>query len=372
MTSSHPVVLYGASGSTGRLVAEYLREFGVPFVAAGRNKARIQQAMDLVPGIETAEYEVVEVDHSVEALTELFAGRQVVCNTVGPFLRYGWEVVEAALQAGCHYLDTAGEQVHQLRLLDEAGPRFAKAGLVVTPAMSVQYALNDITARIVMETPGIDTLELYSYANAVPTVGSTQTIFDVIRAEARYLKDGHLERYDGVVTQQLVVPGSGKVVMGTNWGGTAMPVFFRDDRRVRNCSMYVAMQNQVIWKSIVELERMFKVSLQWMPDDKLYPLLDQLSTSITAASPPRENRQMHRSVDWCVGRGNTASARVVAHCSTGYQVTGLLQAYAAMRLLGSEYHGVGFRSPAQLLGHRELMGALESYGFARIIEETSA
>ncbi len=372
MTSSCPVVLYGASGSTGRLVAEYLREFGVPFVAAGRNKARIQQVMDLVPGIETADYEVVEVDHSVESLTELFAGRKVVCNTVGPFLRYGWDVVEAALQAGCHYLDTAGEQTHQLRLLDEAGPRFAATGLVVTPAMSVQYALHDILARICLETPGIDTLELFSYANAVPTVASTQSIFDVIRADAHYLQDGQLRRYDGLVTQQMTVPGSGKVVTGTNWGGTAMPVFFRDDRRVRNCSMYVAMQNQAIWKSVLELERLFKVSLQWIPDEKLYPLLDKLATSMTAASPPRENRQVHRSIDWCVGRGNITASRVVVHCATGYQVTGLLQAYAATRLLGSEFHGVGFRSPAQLLGHRELMGALESYGYARITEQSAA
>jgi hypothetical protein len=50
----------------------------------------------------------------------------------------------------------------------------------------------------------------------------------------------------------------------------------------------------------------------------------------------------------------------------------LIQAYAAMRLLGNTYNGVGFRSPAELLGHRELMGALEAYGFARVTEETVA
>lgn len=372
MTTPRPVVLYGASGSTGRLVAEYLREFGVPFVAAGRNKARIQDAMDRVPGIETADYEIAEVDHSVDALASLFQGRKVVCNVVGPFMRYAKPVVEAARRAGLHYLDTAGEQAHQLWLLDEAGPQFAQDGLVISPAMSVQYAVHDILCRIVLETPGIDTLECFSYANAVPTVGSTQSIFDVIRAQAYYLQDGAMQLWPGVVPQQMTVPGSGKVVTGTNWGGTAMPVFFRDDGRVRNCAMYVAMQNQAIWKSMVELERLFKVSLQWLPDDQLYPLLDKLSTSLTAASPPRENRHMHRSVDWVMGRGNTATARAVLYCSTGYQTTGLLQAYAAKRLLGTEYSGVGFRSPAQLLGHRELLGALESYGFARLVEDPSA
>ena len=40
--SKRPVVLYGASGFSGRLIAEFLREYGVPFIAAGRNRTKIQ------------------------------------------------------------------------------------------------------------------------------------------------------------------------------------------------------------------------------------------------------------------------------------------------------------------------------------------
>ena len=49
-----PVVVYGASGYTGRLICEYLREYNLPFVAAGRSAARVQEAMDKLPGVETA------------------------------------------------------------------------------------------------------------------------------------------------------------------------------------------------------------------------------------------------------------------------------------------------------------------------------
>ena len=80
--SKKPVVIYGVTGYTGRLVAEYFREYGVPFIAAGRDATRIQAVMDQVPGIETADYEVVEVEHSTEALTELLTGTQVLCNMV--------------------------------------------------------------------------------------------------------------------------------------------------------------------------------------------------------------------------------------------------------------------------------------------------
>ena len=78
MSTDKPVIVYGASGYTGRLVCEYLREYNVPFVAAGRDKARIQEAMDKVPGIDTVEHEIVEVAHDVEPLAELFDGARVV------------------------------------------------------------------------------------------------------------------------------------------------------------------------------------------------------------------------------------------------------------------------------------------------------
>ena len=68
--SDKQVVVYGASGYTGRLVCEFLREYQVPFIAAGRSQSRIEEALAKVPGIETADYEIVEVEHSVEALTE--------------------------------------------------------------------------------------------------------------------------------------------------------------------------------------------------------------------------------------------------------------------------------------------------------------
>jgi len=86
MSGKRPVVIYGASGFSGRLIAEYLREYSVPFVATGRSRAKIQQVMEHVPGIETADYEVVETSGSVDDLSKLFAGAKVVCNTVGPFI----------------------------------------------------------------------------------------------------------------------------------------------------------------------------------------------------------------------------------------------------------------------------------------------
>src|ERR1700722_16044168 len=95
MSTDKPVIVYGASGYTGRLVCEYLREYHVPFVAAGRDKARIQEAMDKGPGIETVEHEIVEVAHDVGPLTELFDGARVVLSTGCSAARQGSETRSA-------------------------------------------------------------------------------------------------------------------------------------------------------------------------------------------------------------------------------------------------------------------------------------
>jgi short subunit dehydrogenase-like uncharacterized protein len=123
LKTDYPVVVYGASGYTGRLVMEHLREHGMPFVAAGRDRRRIEESLRLVPGIESARYEIAEVEHSVEALTKLLQGRRVICNTVGPFARYNMEVAEACLRTNVHYMDTTGEQFAMMQLDKHFQPR---------------------------------------------------------------------------------------------------------------------------------------------------------------------------------------------------------------------------------------------------------
>ena len=170
---SRPVVVYGASGYTGRLICEYLREYHVPFVAAGRDEDKLTSSMAAnVPGIETADHEVVQVEHTTAALTELFAGASVVLNTVGPFSRFGPEVVEACLAAGAHYTDTTGEQDWVMACDKKYGADFAAAGLLLSPGLAQMYTTGEIAAEVALETPGLDTLDIAVFWGGSPTVAS--------------------------------------------------------------------------------------------------------------------------------------------------------------------------------------------------------
>lgn len=371
MKHPFPVVIYGASGYTARLIAEHLRDMGVPFVAAGRNRERIAENLKMVPGIENAQYEVVEVEHSVEALTKLLNGRKVICNTVGPFMRYAPVVAEACLQAGVHYLDTTGEQ-HVLTMLSERfGADFAKAGLCLIPSCAYMYGVSEIGARHCLETPGVDSLDLTEVAEAVPTVASAQTILDAVRYPSFHLKDNQLVRYPGIETSEITTP-SGRVLKASNWGGSSNPIWFSRDGRVRNCKMAVAMWNQELYKKELGLERAYKVQLQWLPEPVLFQVLDNMAKGITAATPPRESRFVHRAIDVCVGTGNNVMVKSTLIATGGYFTTGMMQAYAARRLISETPRVTGFRSPSEVFGHRELLGALQSYGYASLKVERLA
>ena len=190
MSEKKPVVVYGASGYTGRLVCEYLREYNIPFIAAGRSDEKLNAAMKSnVAGIETADYEVVEVAHTAAALTELFKGASVVLNTVGPFAKYGREVVQACLAAKCHYTDTTGEQDWLITLEQEYGAKFADAGLLLSPGIAQMYTTGEIAAQLCLETPGLDTLDIAVFWGGSPTIASTQTILvNAAMAKAYYLE----------------------------------------------------------------------------------------------------------------------------------------------------------------------------------------
>ncbi|MFC4555920.1 saccharopine dehydrogenase family protein [Georgenia faecalis] len=105
------VVVYGASGFVGRLVAEYLAQHaaGVRVALAGRSAARLEEVRaELGPAAEG--WEILTADAEDDAaLAALARSTRVVATTVGPYTRHGLPLVRACAEAGTHYADLAGE-----------------------------------------------------------------------------------------------------------------------------------------------------------------------------------------------------------------------------------------------------------------------
>ncbi|MBJ8346075.1 DUF5938 domain-containing protein [Antrihabitans sp. YC2-6] len=363
MSSTKPVVVYGMSGYTGRLVCEYLREFNVPFIAAGRDKARIQEVIDRVPGIDTVDHEVVEVDHSVEALTELFTGAKVVSNMVGPFIKHGPIVAEAALAAGCHYLDTTGEQDWLLEVKASFDDRFAEKGLVIAPSIAQMYTTGEIAANICLEKPGLDTLDILVLWKGFPTYASTQTIFTILKADWFYLEQNQYMKWEPSASAEVVVPGQHETALALPWGGTCHPVWFKDDPRVANCKAMGGVFNRAVMEGVVQTAKMVEEQIKTLPTvEEQEAALAEIAGSVQAGMPPRENPRVNISLDSVYASGPLGRAHCVIYGNQNYKQTGLLQAYAAYSLLQQAPKRVGFASGCQAFGHRELLGVLRSFG----------
>jgi short subunit dehydrogenase-like uncharacterized protein len=366
MSAKKPVVIYGASGFSGRLVAEFLREYKTPFIAAGRSRKKIQEVMDHVPGIETADYEIAETGNTVEALTKVFEGAKVVCNTVGPFIYNGPEVIEAAWKAGCHYLDISGEQAWIREVAEKWGERFAQKGLLVAPATAYMSAASDAAARVCLEEGEVDTLEILSMFRGMPTFGSTQTIFAVLQTEAHYLEQNQYKRWPEGKTYEAVVPGQIHTQLALAWGGFPHPVWYKNHPQVANVKSLGGLLDREIMEGVAATEKMYLEQIQPLPKAERERKLAEMANAVQAGTPPRENTRENRTIDVVLARGSMEFRQCTLFGTCAYRQTGLLQAYAAHSLIFTPPRKVGFASAAEAFGHRELLKALETYGLSKM------
>jgi short subunit dehydrogenase-like uncharacterized protein len=115
VTREFDIIVFGATGFTGRLVADYLagtaaRE-ALRWAIAGRSRDKLEALGRGVP--------IVVGDALDPAAMRALARRtQVVCTTAGPFARYGSELVAACAEAGTHYCDLTGEVPWMRRMID--------------------------------------------------------------------------------------------------------------------------------------------------------------------------------------------------------------------------------------------------------------
>jgi short subunit dehydrogenase-like uncharacterized protein len=100
----HDVVLFGATGFTGALTAEYLagNAGGARIALAGRNRSKLEKL--------GTEFPLLHADvEDPDSLREMAESARVVITTVGPYIKYGEPLVAACAEAGTDYVDLTGE-----------------------------------------------------------------------------------------------------------------------------------------------------------------------------------------------------------------------------------------------------------------------
>ena len=131
------IIVYGATGFTGRLVAEYLahqyqgRKDAPKWAMAGRSLEKLAEVRDLIGASE--ETPLIVADASDPAsLDAMAASTDVVLTTVGPYQLYGSELVAACVRAGTAYADLCGEPGWMREMIDEYQDAAKASGARIT------------------------------------------------------------------------------------------------------------------------------------------------------------------------------------------------------------------------------------------------
>jgi len=129
------IVVYGATGFTGQLVAEYLAthygDGSLTWAMAGRSKDKLASVRDAIGA--PADTPLIIADSSdVAALKAMIAQTGSVISTVGPYQLYGNELIAACVEAGTDYFDLCGEPVWMRQMIDkhEAAAKASGARIV--------------------------------------------------------------------------------------------------------------------------------------------------------------------------------------------------------------------------------------------------
>lgn len=115
------LVVWGATGFTGRLVAEYLyKKYGVNksvrWAMAGRNEEKLNKIKNQVA--DSSVPIIVADSHDVDSLNAMVQRTKVICTTVGPYAKYGSELVASCVEHQTDYCDLTGEVQWIRKMID--------------------------------------------------------------------------------------------------------------------------------------------------------------------------------------------------------------------------------------------------------------
>ncbi|WBQ07349.1 saccharopine dehydrogenase family protein [Kribbella sp. CA-293567] len=203
MQTAKAVVVYGATGHTGRFIVAELVQRGFTAILSGRDAAKLRTL--------AAEWDGLTVRPAAiddpEALDQALSGAAAVINAAGPFAVTAGPVVEAALRARIPYVDVAAEIEANVAMFADYAEAAREAGVAVVPAMAFYGGLGDLLATAAMgEWAGADEVHVaYGLNSWHPTPGTRtagQVSHDRRGGRRVRFRDGELQYHDERPVQQ--------------------------------------------------------------------------------------------------------------------------------------------------------------------------
>jgi short subunit dehydrogenase-like uncharacterized protein len=181
------VLLYGATGFTGKLIAREARARGAGIVLAGRNPKTLKAVAKKLD-LDWRAFDLEDRARLVAALK----GVSVILNAAGPFSATARPIADACLDNGAHYLDITGE-IDVFEALFARDAEAKRAGVTLMPGVGFDVVPSDcLAAHLKRRLPDATHLTLYLAAGLYASRGTLKTMIENVAVGARARRKGRL------------------------------------------------------------------------------------------------------------------------------------------------------------------------------------
>ena len=361
------IVLFGATGYTGQLVAEAMVERGLKPVLAARSQEKLDALAEKLGGdLETVTADVDDPP-SVAALVEK---GDVLVTTVGPFTRWGQPAAAAATTVGAHYLDSTGEPPFIREVFERYGPPAEQAGIGMLTAFGYDWVPGNLAGGLALERAGepatrVDLGYFVTGSGAWMSGGTRASLVGIMAEPGFAFRDGRIETERAAKRVRSFQVGS-KQLAGVSAGSSEHFALPRVAPRLREVNAYLGWFGPAS-RAMQALSAGGAVAMKVPGVERLWGAATGRVQGSTGG-PDAESRA--KSGTHIVAIAYDAAGRQLSEVHltgvNGYTFTGRILAWGADRVAAGALKGTGALGPVDAFGLEELT---EGCAWAGLVEE---
>ena len=216
MSRAGKILIYGATGYTGKLTARTAKTQGLRPILAGRSESKVRPLAEEL-GLEWRAFDLADTEKLDRALNEVAA----VLHIAGPFSATSRPMADACIRTKTHYLDITGE----IAVFEAVAARDAeakRAGVMLLPGVGFDVVPSDcLAAHLKRRLPDAEDLKLYIGGLGKASRGTLKTMVEGIAKGTLARRNGDIEQLEGM-HEDLIDFGQGpRPTAAVSWGDVA-------------------------------------------------------------------------------------------------------------------------------------------------------
>lgn len=330
------VLIYGATGYTGKLVARAAKQQGMRPILGGRNAARLKS----VAGQCGYEHRTIGLEDTA-GLQRALRDVDVVLHIAGPFSHTSRPMVDACIATGTHYLDITGEiDVFEACAARDGEAR--QAGVMLMPGVGFDVVPSDcLAAHLKRRMPDASELTLGISGLGSMSRGTAKTGVESIRFGTRLRRNGDIVSVKTPVFRDIDFGQGVKKSAAIGWGDVSTAFH---STGIPNITVY--------FEASPQLEQAASLGpfMRWLLGTG--PAQRMLKSRIDRGPEGPSDEQRRSGYSVLIGEAvNAAGERAVSRLQTpeGYSLTAATSLEIVRRVLGGNARA-GFQTPSSLFG----------------------